>query len=241
MKLQDIITNVMIDAEDDLIDAIGALEDGDYLAREGYTDSDEDAIGEAHRILVERKEKKIQEAMDELNADLMGGHYYYFADETQEWYKITEREMVELSELIHHDAPEIASNAYSHWCNSTGEEITKKEARELGLEPPTKEEVLSDNGFRPLTAAEVDAIRYDRENNELINAPGGTQFVDAHSGQEYFWDSFLTYHGKEVFELFDDQGEEVEEHFQAEVYCVGTLDEGVEISQDQELLYVWVM
>jgi hypothetical protein len=57
MRAQDIITNVMIDAENDLIAAIGALEDGDYLAREGYTDSDEDAIGEAHRILVERKEK----------------------------------------------------------------------------------------------------------------------------------------------------------------------------------------
>jgi hypothetical protein len=57
MRAQDIITNVMIDAENDLIAAIGALEDGDYLAREGYTDSDEDAIGEAHRILVERKDK----------------------------------------------------------------------------------------------------------------------------------------------------------------------------------------
>ena len=71
------------------------------------------------------RNEKITEACDKINASTAndGNGYVYHAEETDEWYRITEDELVELSDLMHDTDPEIAGSAYSHWCNSTGELI----------------------------------------------------------------------------------------------------------------------
>jgi len=50
MKAQDIIDRLK-DQTDDLRSMIDALQDGEYLSKEGYTEGDQEIIEEAHYIL----------------------------------------------------------------------------------------------------------------------------------------------------------------------------------------------
>jgi hypothetical protein len=80
--------------------------------------------------------EKITEACNKINASKSadGNGYIYRADETDEWYRITEDELVELSDLMHSDDEDVAREAYSHWCNCTGELIGDDNAAfKLGL------------------------------------------------------------------------------------------------------------
>jgi hypothetical protein len=59
-----------------------------------------------------------------------GDGYIYRADEVGLWYRITAEELQELADLIAAGL----DDAYSHWCNSSGEEIGDDDtARDLGL------------------------------------------------------------------------------------------------------------
>jgi oligoendopeptidase F len=64
--------------------------------------------------------EKIVEAVEKIGASKNADGYVYRADETGEWYQLTEDEMVELSDLMHDPDPAIRNDAYSHWCNATG-------------------------------------------------------------------------------------------------------------------------
>ena len=79
--------------------------------------------------------EQIAEAVERLDAWQDGDEYLYYAEETSEHYILTEDELVELSELMHSDDPDIAGSAYSHWCNWAGElvdpeDTKKKRARD---------------------------------------------------------------------------------------------------------------
>ena len=80
--------------------------------------------------------EKINEAASHISASKAndGNGYIYLADETNEWYRVTSDELVELSDLLHHTDADVRRDAYSHWCNSTGELIGNSDkARELQL------------------------------------------------------------------------------------------------------------
>jgi hypothetical protein len=52
-----------------------------------------------------------------------GTGYVYRADETSEWYRITEEDAVALRDLMNDEDEDVARDAYSHWCAGYGELI----------------------------------------------------------------------------------------------------------------------
>ena len=80
--------------------------------------------------------EKITEACKKINASKAADSngYIYRADETGEWYRITDDELVILSDLLHTGDEDVARDAYSHWRNFTGELIGDDDAaRKLHL------------------------------------------------------------------------------------------------------------
>lgn len=51
--------------------------------------------------------------------ELPTGEYAHYADETSTYWVVTADEMEELCDYLDSDDPQIARDAYSHWCAGT--------------------------------------------------------------------------------------------------------------------------
>jgi hypothetical protein len=93
-------------------------------------------IPDKGETLMATKKEKITEAADYISASPAadGNGWIYLAEETSEWYRVTETELIDLYDLLHSDDAETQRDAYSLWAGSTGECIGKEaEARNAGL------------------------------------------------------------------------------------------------------------
>lgn len=59
---------------------------------------------------------KIEPAISRLSAIRRGRHYYHFAEETGEWYRVKVSDLRDLSRMLLDGMPD----AYSHWCAGVG-------------------------------------------------------------------------------------------------------------------------
>lgn len=86
--------------------------------------------------MAQTQAQKINEAANYIDASMAadGNGYIYRADETDEWYRITASELIDLSDLMHDSDPDIRRDAYSHWCSASGTRIgSDDDARRAGL------------------------------------------------------------------------------------------------------------
>lgn len=82
-------------------------------------------------VVVVPREEKITEAAEHIDAEHRDSSYVYYARETSEWWRVSEDDLVDLYDLMHHDDEEIRVSAYSHWCaGGPGELISESEAKE---------------------------------------------------------------------------------------------------------------
>lgn len=124
-------------------------------------------------------EEKISEAASEINASaIRGGDYIYYAAEVSEWYRVTEGELIDLYDLMHaaddsddEDDQAIASDAYSHWCNASGEEFA-----------PSFEEV-SDLSEGVYSAAQLNPPSGDDCTHLLVRHDGSLGWSDSKGEQ----------------------------------------------------------
>jgi hypothetical protein len=101
-------------------------------------DDTEKGISAALADMEEEKsrEEKITEGAEHIDAAKAndGDGYIYRAAETNMWYRVSEDDLVELSDLLHDKDDEIRGSAYSHWCAQTMcEEMTGEQAEAAGL------------------------------------------------------------------------------------------------------------
>ena len=59
----------------------------------------------------------LQRAAAHIDAtELSDGRYAHYAAETRRWYVLTEFELEDLVGYLDSDDPQVAGDAYSHWC-----------------------------------------------------------------------------------------------------------------------------
>ncbi len=68
---------------------------------------------------------KVKMAADYIQASKAadGNGWIYRADETGEWFRLTERDLLDLCDLLYSDDEDTRRDAYSLWCSDAGELI----------------------------------------------------------------------------------------------------------------------
>lgn len=78
----------------------------------------------------------VTEAESILNISLVtiGNRHAYRADETDEWFWVSVSDLRYAITLSKDEGEEIQTSLYSHWCASTGKQVSKRTARKLDIE-----------------------------------------------------------------------------------------------------------
>lgn len=71
------------------------------------------------------QKEQISEASEHISASKAsdGNGWIYYANETSEWFRLTDADLVDLYDMLHHSDEEIRTSAYSHWCAGTPGEL----------------------------------------------------------------------------------------------------------------------
>lgn len=90
---------------------------------------------------------------------LSGGRWIYSATETGSWWVIAGHQLATLCDYLDSADPDVAADAYSHWCGShTGHEITRGEIEALSDEAAVAGDLVMVRLCREAMAQDADAI-----------------------------------------------------------------------------------